>query len=429
MKNNDVIKKEQHRKLIPVKPLNNSPNELIKKNILRKQNKNNIIKTKNVDKFKEKIDKYLKQIANGNFKYIIFMFSGTTYVQELRGNRPIKLTKALLEMNVPVFFSYWRWHKYEKIPSYSDNRLFQSPIDKTLEYMDEIIKFNFKDKKKIFVVSFPYPYLVRIVNQLNMNGWVTIYDVRDDWEEFHKVKQAKWFDINAEKYIVNNCDIVCAVSRPLQRKIQNYTKNKIIQLSPNAFDSKFIKDSKIKIAPRDGKAVIGYFGHLTNSWFDWESLIKIAKLKTNWTFEIIGHHIPNNLNLPSNIKYMEPKIHNEIREITKKWRVAIIPFKIGKLSNAVDPIKVYEYLGLGLPVVSFRMPQIHDYPYVFIANNVNEFILQIQKALTVSMDIKVIEKFLANNRWENRAKQFLIWGNKTLDNPDLIKLISRNNRV
>ena len=112
---------------------------------------------------------------------------------------------------------------------------------------------------------------------------------------------------------------------------------------------------------------IGYFGHLTGSW---ESLIQVAKHRPNYYFEIIGHSEPKSLNLPSNVSILGPKNHLEINEIASNWSVAIIPFKVSKLSDAVDPIKIYEYLALNLPVVSFKMPQIENYPNTLIANNV-----------------------------------------------------------
>jgi hypothetical protein len=96
-------------------------------------------------------------------------------------------------------------------------------------------------------------------------------------------------------------------------------------------------------------------------------------------------------------------------EIAGGWRAALIPFKICRLSDGVDPIKVYEYLAMGLPVVSFRMPQIHDYPYVFIAHDRDQFVARIEEALEVDMDPEVIRRFLAVNRWEDRVDQILSW--------------------
>ena len=51
------------------------------------------------------------------------------------------------------------------------------------------------------------------------HGWVTVYDSRDDWEEFHKVGMAKWYHPGYERYIAQHADVVSAVSRPLARRV------------------------------------------------------------------------------------------------------------------------------------------------------------------------------------------------------------------
>jgi hypothetical protein len=56
-----------------------------------------------------------------------------------------------------------------------------------------------------------------------------------------------------------------------------------------------------------------------------------------------------------------------------RWSTAVIPFRMGPLADGVDPIKIYEYLAFGLPVVSFRMPQISDYPYTITVDSVGAF--------------------------------------------------------
>ena len=72
------------------------------------------------------------------------------------------------------------------------------------------------------------------------------------------------------------------------------------------------------LATTDGKAAVrkkvGYFGHLTASWFDWDSLIEIAKSRPKYHFEIIGHSAPDDLELPKNIDLMGPKTHPEINK-------------------------------------------------------------------------------------------------------------------
>lgn len=355
------------------------------------------------------LDEYLKAVTNSSAPAFVFMFSGTTFIQEHRGNRPIRLSRVLLERKVPVLFSYWRWKKTERIPPASDPNLLQMPIDMTLERMNRIARHDYGDKKKIFVITFPHVSCARYVNVFNSQDWQTIYDVRDEWEEFHKVGAARWYDEGVERYIANNSDVVTAVSAPLQEKIGAYMEDGQVELSPNALDTRFPTGRKIRVRPVDGRKVIGYVGHLTAAWFDWPALIETARARPAWTIEIIGHSAPEELNLPKNLRYLGPKDYRGILKTAKRWRAALIPFKICALADGVDPIKVYEYLSMGLPVVSFRMPQIHDYPYVFIAHDRDQFISRIEEALKVEMDAQVIRDFLAENRWEDRVDGLLSW--------------------
>jgi len=367
------------------------------------------LKERQVGKMRRNLHYYLYSITEQNkYKKFVFMFSGTIYIQEKRANRPIRLTRVFIGKNIPVFFSYFRWDLSETIAENYDSRLFQSPIDITFELMREIIRFDFGKMDKIFILSFPHPYAARFINEFNAWGWKTLYDVRDDWEEFHKVGMAKWYDKPAEIYAVTNCDVVTTVSQPLQQKMQAFTRNKTVQLCPNAYDIKFMDPTEVanRKAERH-KIIIGYFGHLTDRWFDWEFLRKVADAKPEWQFQLIGHPEPTEEQLRPNIIYKGFLGHDEICHIARSWCCGIIPFKMSKLADGIDPIKIYEYLALGLPTVSLVMPQIRDYPYVTLADSVGKFIEGIEKSSVIETDPEYIRKWLAENTWEKRVKQML----------------------
>jgi len=152
---------------------------------------------------------------------------------------------------------------------------------------------------------------------------------------------------------------------------------------------------------------VGYFGHLTSSWFDWDALISIAQERPSYQFEIIGHSAPDNLELPRNIELMGPKTHSEINDIAAYWSVAIIPFKSSLLSDAVDPIKIYEYMALNLPTVSFRMPQIEKYPYTITVDNVEDFCAAIDEFVNHQPLKDVLTNWLDSNTWEDRVDSML----------------------
>lgn len=362
------------------------------------------VRPSSINQFQIDFTRFMANVEHSKSEELVFMFSGTTYVQDVRANRPIRLTRELIDRGIPVIFNYHRWRRTDEHPEYSGDLLFQIPIDVTRQFMAKLASLK-TSKKKIFIVSYPHPVIPKILNRFKLNGWVNIYDARDDWEEFEKVGQAKWYSSSTEKYIVTNCDHVTAVSWPLAQKLDKYEPLDNVHVVPNALSPNFLSlDYKWNGAK---KTKIGYFGHLTASWFDWDSLIEIAQRRPEYSFEIIGHSAPTDLQLPKNINLMGPKNHPEINEIAAEWSVAIIPFKTGLLADAVDPIKIYEYMALDLPTVSFRMPQIDKYPYTITVENNEEFCFALDESVRYRPKRGVLKKWLAKNKWGDRVDKLL----------------------
>lgn len=371
-----------------------------------------------INKFHIEFDQFIQDLERSKSNELVFMFSGTTYVQDVRANRPIRLTRELRKRGIPVIFNYHRWRRTDEHPPYQGDLLFQIPIDVTKQFMAKLSALK-TNKKKIFIVSYPHPTIPKILNRFKINGWINLYDARDDWEEFEKVGQAKWYKSSVEKYIVRNCDHVTAVSKPLATKLDHYEPMNPVHVVPNALSPNFLSQSyKWK---GSSKVKVGYFGHLTPSWFDWDSLIEIAKNRPKFQFEIIGHSAPDDLQLPSNIDLMGPKTHPEINVIAAEWSVAIIPFKTGLLSDAVDPIKIYEYMALDLPTVSFRMPQIDDYPATITVENVEDFLIALDEFSIYRPKKGSLNKWLSNNTWGDRVEYMLDLSNS--ENNDGLALL------
>ena len=371
-----------------------------------------------INKFHIEFDQFIQDLERSKSNELVFMFSGTTYVQDVRANRPIRLTRELRKRGIPVIFNYHRWRRTDEHPPYQGDLLFQIPIDVTKQFMAKLSTLK-TNKKKIFIVSYPHPTIPKILNRFKINGWINLYDARDDWEEFEKVGQAKWYKSSVEKYIVRNCDHVTAVSKPLATKLDHYEPMNPVHVVPNALSPNFLSQTyKWK---GSSKVKVGYFGHLTPSWFDWDSLIEIAKNRPKFQFEIIGHSAPDDLQLPSNIDLMGPKTHPEINVIAAEWSVAIIPFKTGLLSDAVDPIKIYEYMALDLPTVSFRMPQIDDYPATITVGNVEDFLTALDEFSIYRPKKGSLNKWLSNNTWGDRVQYMLDLSNT--ENKDGLALL------
>ncbi|MGB9749951.1 MAG: hypothetical protein ACPLWB_03805, partial [Caldisericia bacterium] len=80
------------------------------------------------------------------------------------------------------------------------------------------------------------------------------------------------------------------------------------------------------------------------------------------------------------------------------------------LSENSDPLKVYEYLYMKKPVIVYGINHLKNYPYVFVANTIDEFIELIKFSKEINIDDNKLFKFLNNSLWNKRADkiEFLI---------------------
>ncbi|MEV0618816.1 methyltransferase domain-containing protein [Nonomuraea sp. NPDC050404] len=351
--------------------------------------------------FRARLAEWIERAKAAPGEEVVLMFSGTTFVQEARGNRPIRLTRVYLDRQCPVFFNYYRWRDTDPLPEHPDPLLYQSPIDVTPQLLDEVLAADFGGKRKLLFASFPHEAMVRTLTHAATHGWVTIYDARDDWEEFAKIGMAKWYHPGYERYVVAHADVVTAVSAPLARKMETLGGRRVA-VNANALDPAFPAPPSPR---RDDATTIGYFGHLTDKWFDWDLLIRAARTHPQLTFELAGHQNPADLKLPDNVRLLGLLGHRELAELSTGWALALIPFKNGALADAVDPIKVYEYLHLGLPVLTTYFPQCAGYPGVRVTESAAEFVAAIPDVAGSVLGPDVRE-WLADNTWQCRVEAY-----------------------
>jgi glycosyltransferase involved in cell wall biosynthesis len=353
----------------------------------------------------ERLTAFLSRAQGRAPARLVVVFSGAR-VTGTRADRPSALTRALHRRGVPVIFGYHGGLGDGEPPSSADPQLLELPADFLTTRLHAIAAAPFPaETRKLFLVAYPTPAVAPFVNRFNTHGWVTAYDALDDWEEFARAGVADWYVGHVERFLVNNTDFSAGVSRPLQAKLRAFTDSRDVLLSPNAYDPAFgAPGYRRRPAPA---VTVGYVGHLTPAWFDWPSLGTVARSRPDYRFQIIGHGAPRDLDLPPNVELLGPKDHAAIRRCAESWSAAIIPFKVGKLADAVDPIKVYEYLALQLPVVSFRMPQISSYPYTRTVETTDQFVAALDLAVTTPVDGAVVKEFLAANTWDHRLDAIL----------------------
>ncbi len=363
--------------------------------------------------------KYLDELKKTLIKYnkVIIIISGVK-INSYSGGRTIWLTKEFSKREYLTLFIYFTWRKSEwkEIGLIKRTNIFLLPLGLFTEQSDFILNLFKMMLKKIFIIEAPFLQMEEILPLANAMNFITIYDIKDDWEEFNKQGEAPWYSKDIENFICKNCNLVITVSPGLKEKFSSFNP----VLIPNGFDPfsfQVIEEhEENENIENNNKIIIGYFGHLTTSWFDWELIFDTARDNKDFVFHIIGSGASQEIytNLPENIIYHGKIEHKLLTKYTKNWNVGIIPFKDIPLSKNADPVKIYEYLYLKLPVVVTGIPNLRSYPYTFFAKNKEEFEKFIRKAKDTLIDTNKVNDFISKCTWEKRVDILEDLINKTI---------------
>jgi len=132
--------------------------------------------------------------------------------------------------------------------------------------------------------------------------------------------------------------------------------------------------------------VIGFFG-LLSEWINITLFVKAAKKYPDYSFLIIGRATVNITIFGEcpNIKYIGPVQYSVLPGYAALFDVGLVPFIVNDLKIAANPLKMLEYMSLGMPVVSTDLPEVRKFEdYIYVAKNDEEFINMI--GLAVSRD-------------------------------------------
>jgi len=323
--------------------------------------------------------------------------------------RPISCARYLADRGTTVLYVAWQWSPDEAVPQAGEEvypRVFHLPLYAFLNHVESIAAASYA--KSSYFCTLPSPSLVDVVRPLRAAGYHIHYDIMDDWEGFHRGGEAPWFSAPVEQEIVNISDTVTAVSEKLVRKFSHLRSD--IALVRNGYLPSALGCEQFLAAhtPLAGRKTVGYFGHFSDAWFDWDAVIHAAKTLPDVDFELIGWAVsePTRRRLEglANLRLVGIVPQKELHRYARKWWLGIIPFQATQVSEAVDPLKIYEYLHLGLPSVVTGIPGIAQFPLVQFVRGKESFAAAIQ-GINTRPDEQLLSEtaeFLKDCVWEER---------------------------
>lgn len=212
---------------------------------------------------------------------------------------------------------------------------------------------------------------------------------------------------------VASADLVLATSEKLYARAQAINPNTC--LIPNGCDFNYFKRARSnQFTPPDlpklNRAVIGYMGAVA-SWCDLELVDELAQIFSDCSLMIIGPlYNVRNIPLRPNIHWLGYKAYEELIYYASYFDVGIIPFKQNDMTVAVNPIKMWEYMAMGIPVVTTALPETQKYSEeIYYSYGHQDFINNVRRALKQENWAKCERRMTLarENSWTTRAEVML----------------------
>ena len=178
-------------------------------------------------------------------------------------------------------------------------------------------------------------------------------------------------------------------------------------------DNAFKFDETFEQILKQDKPIIGYYGAFA-SWFDYDMVSNLAKQRPEYNIVLIGSKYDDSLEKSNiekleNVYFLGTKDYKILKNYASKFNICTVPFLINDITKATSPLKIFEYMALEKPIVTTAMDECKKYKSIFIANNKEEFIELIDKALKLNREeneeyYEILKKEALENTWDSKAK-------------------------
>jgi len=292
------------------------------------------------------------------------------------------------------------------------------PLGNRCRFINKINQwFMGRNLKKISTrLGFQNPILLTYLpNTADMVGQLDeellVYDCVDEHSAFQGFNPRVVAEMEID--LIKKSNLVFTTAQPLYDDKKQY--NEEVYMLRNAADVEHFNKTfsdKTRI-PEDivgiKGPVLGFIGRI-KEWIDLDLLKQVAAHRPDWSIIMVGPvEIDADINAfkkLNNVYFTGSKSKEELPSYLKKFDVCLNPFRESELSYAVNPLKLYEYLASGKPLVSTPMPEMDMLQgLVEIGQGRQGFIAAVERALADTEEKR--QKRLAfsqNNSWEKRIE-------------------------
>ncbi len=260
------------------------------------------------------------------------------------------------------------------------------------------------------LVEMPLPDFLPLLEQVRERGPV-LYDLIDDW---NSTLGEDWYAEMVEEEIIHLSQGLIGSAPSLVERLQQGARGPALYL-PNAVNRRLFNLDFTYPRPGDlpeAERVLLYVGALWGDWFDWVLLEQVARDQEEAVIAVIGDYRGQCPDPPPNLHFLGLKPQTALPAYLAQADLALIPWKITPITRATSPLKVYEFLALGVPVVAPDLEPLRGIPGVWLAGDSEEFLTLTGEVGVEDLPEEEVRAFIQENDWQTRVGQLLEYAEK-----------------
>ena len=274
--------------------------------------------------------------------------------------------------------------------------------NKTLSNIKKVaLDLNFGD---VVVWSF-FPFVAPYLSNLGQK--LTVFEAVDNWLNHSSYQKYKERLTESYDILKNQADLIFTVSQKLVRFFDDQPN---VYWIPNGVDYKHY-NQKFALVNRDiadiPKPIIGYIGVIQDR-VDLKLIEHLARMNPKKSIVLIGpvwseqDELKKAVNNLKNIYFLGYKSYSEAPMYIQQFDIGIIPHQQAEFSSSTNPMKMYEYLACGKPVVATQNSGTENTEgMVAVADNSEDFNSKLNDLLKSDNDDKRQERqeFVKKHSW------------------------------
>jgi glycosyltransferase involved in cell wall biosynthesis len=246
-----------------------------------------------------------------------------------------------------------------------------------------------------------------------------VYDCVDDYAEQTTSERKRELVAECDRLAATRSRLVFTTSSTMFERQQR--RNPATHLVPNAGDYEhFVKAGDRAFAASEVRdlpgPVLGFVGNFLASKVDFGLLEQVARGLPESTLVLVGPPgretgpVLERLARLPNIRWLGPKPYEELPRYVAAFDVGLIPYVSNPYTRSCFPLKLYEYLAAGKPVVASGLPELAGMePDVALVSDTSRFIDAVKEAFVHdgAADRERRRQLASRNSWEAKTDRLL----------------------